>query len=496
MRILLLNPYFTLKSPDRAYPAEPLGLMSVATYLIRESEAASIDIDMKIVDAMMMGPDQPTSVEYGFRSGMTDEELRLLLDDYKPDLVGISNNYTAGLCNVLGLSCLTRQVLPDALIVVGGAHATLDHEELIKKPSIDVVVRSEGEETFKELVFALFRGESLNGIQGITHECGGHVIVEEDRDLIEDINTLPVPDRSLIAYEDYLKHTAYCYALTKNSPVATIFTSRGCPYKCIFCSTQRVWRNKWRARSAENVLAEIKYLHDTYGANEIAFQDDQLIGDKNRMKDLCRLLIRENMGISIIAPPGISPALVDAETLVLMRKAGFYRICLSIDVGSKQAQSFVRKPVNLDAMRGIVRKANSIGLWTYATFVIGFPDETIEDVQQTVKYAYGLKLDHVIFYIAQPYLGSELYQIYLAEGLIDRDVVNQHHLPSESLYGTKNISAADLERLRDSAAGRYRRHHFMHFFDPVYVLTEFVPKLWGIRNFLYFLRLMCNLRLF
>lgn len=496
LRILLIYPFGTYATSLRVYPAEPLGLMSIATYVIREAEAESIDIDVKIVDAQMQGPAQTIKVEHGFRSGMTDEELRLVLDGYRPDLVGITNNYTNGLNNVLEISRLTREVLPDALIVLGGAHATLDHSDLIKNPEIDVIVRSEGEETFKELVFAVYRGKSLEGIKGLTHKVSGRIVVEEDRDLIEDINVLPVPDRSLLVYEQYLEHSSNHYAFTLNSPVGTIFSSRGCPYKCIFCSTQHVWRNKWRARSAENVLLEIKYLHEKYGVNEIAFQDDQLIGDKNRIKDLCRLLVKENMGVSFIAPPGISPALLDDETFILMQKAGFYRVCLSIDVGSKQAQVFVRKPVNLGKMRGIVRKANSIGLWTYATFVIGFPDETKEDVAQTIEYAYGLKLDHVIFYIAQPHLGSDLYQMYLADGLIDGDVVNKHHLPSESLYGTKHISATELESLRNSAASGYRRYHLRHFFNPSYVFTEFMPKLWGVRKFLYFVRIVYNLKSF
>jgi len=141
-----------------------------------------------------------------------------------------------------------------------------------------------------------------------------------------------------------------------------------------------------------------------------------------------------------------------------MQKAGYYRVCFSIDVGTHAAQLYVRKPVKLERMRALVKKANSIGLWTYATFVIGFPNETFEDIHQTVAYAYSLRLDGVIFYIAQPHLGSELYDVYLKESLIDErtaGVIQSHHSPAESLFGTKHVSAAELEALRNSAARGY-----------------------------------------
>ena len=144
-------------------------------------------------------------------------------------------------------------------------------------------------------------------------------------------------------------------------------------------------------------------------------------------------------------------------------------------------------------MRQIVRLANSQGLWTYATFVIGFPEEKIKDIRQTIKFAYGLKLDFLIFYLAQPHLGSRLYDIYLESGLIKEENISEHHRMDESAFGTKYISAAKLEALGSSAAKRYLKYHLRHFLNSAYAWNEFIPKVWGLKKFNYFLRLIANI---
>jgi len=487
-KILLIHPYLTHQRDKREYPVEPLGLLSLATYLNREIKGKSLDIQTKILDAQLEGPESCVKTDRGYRSGMTDDQIVSFLNEYEPDLVGITNNYTNLTGDVLELSRTVKQTCPNCCLILGGAHATIDHENLIELADIDTVARSEGEETFKEVVLALYNKTGFKNIAGLTWKAQGLIQVNPDRPLIEDINTLPIPDRSLIPYKKYLAHSVYIR--TMNEPIATIFSARGCPFRCIFCSTQKVWRNKWRARNPEKILEEIEYLIGTYGVKEVAFQDDQFMGDRNRVKNLCRLIIQRKLNITFIVPPGLSPALLDEETLDLMQKTGFYRVCFSIDVGTRAMQLYVRKPVKLERIRGLVKKANSIGLWTYATFVIGFPNETVEDIHQTIAYAYSLRLDGLTFYIAQPHLGSELYDVYLKEGLIDEKIVQSYHSMDKSLFGTKHISAAGLEALQNSAARGYFKYHLRHFLNPIYVIREFLPKISSPRKLAYFARLL------
>ena len=486
MKVLLIFPYVTLRMKGRPYPVEPLGLLSLATFI--RKEMAGKDIDIEILDALFEGPDDCLETERGFRVGMRDEQIRDRAIAFAPDLVGIANNYTFNTRDVLDLAALIKATLPKATVILGGAHATIDHENLIRYPDIDIVARGEGEETLKEVILAMADGKDMSGVLGITWKTGEEAHINDDRPLIPDINTLPIPDRGLIPYQSYLEKTSGHYFHTMNSPIGTVFTSRGCPFKCIFCSTQRVWRNKWRPRSAEKMIEEVEYLVNEYGVKEIAFQDDQFMGDKERIKAFCRLVLARNLKLTFITPPGISPSLIDNETMDLMRKAGFYRICFSIDVGTEEARRFVRKPLKLGSVRSLIRNANAKGFWTYGTFVIGFPHEKAEDILETIKYAYGLKLDYVIFYIALPHMGSDLYDMYLKDGLIDAQDVYVSHMPDECLFGTRHLSGKEVEALRDSAAQGYMRFHLRHFLNPAYVLREFLPKICTPRRLMYSLR--------
>ncbi len=491
MKVLLVFPYKIAKFEHRLHPVEPLGILSVATYI--KQEMKDQDVDVRILDALFQGPATCTETELGFRVGMLDEEIVKYLRDFEPDLVGISNSYTFNTHEVLALAALIKTTLPDCKVILGGAHATIDHDNLIKDPNIDLVVRGEGEIIMKNVITAMQTGSDFSDVKGATYKNADGVQVNEDAPLIPDIDVLPIPDRTLVPYRDYLALTSKHYFQTKNSPVGTIFTSRGCPYKCIFCSTQKVWRNKWRPRSPEKMFEEVELLVNEYGVKEIAFQDDQLIGNKERIKEFCRLIIKSSINITFIAPPGISPALIDVETIDLMQQAGFYRLCFSVDVGTEKARKYVKKPVKLETIREMIKSANSRGLWTYGPFVIGFPFETVEDIKQTIKFAYSLKLDFVIFYIALPHMGSEFYDIYEEAGKINPDTLYDEHLIDEALFGTDHISPEDLEAIRNKAAKRYLFFHLLHFLNPVYVIQEFLPKIATRERFMYFLTLLPSL---
>jgi len=495
-RILLVYPYSTQNTDDRWYPAEPLGLLYVGTYLNRVIREMSLNVELKILDTHMEGAEVCVKTQRGFRSGMTDEEISGRIKAFEPHLVGITNNYTSGAENVVELMKTIKQVVPACKIILGGAHATIAHKQMIEIPEVDGVVRGEGEETFKELVLALINAAPLSEIMGLTFKQGGQVRVNEDRPMISNIDTIPIPDRELLSYTKYLTHSSKHYLDTLNKPIGTMITSRGCPYHCIFCSTQKVWRNLWRPRSPENVIEEIEYLMRNYGVKEVSFQDDQFMGDKERIKQLCRIIIDRKLDISMIVPPGISPSLIDEDTLRHMAAAGFYRICFSIDVGTESSKKFVRKPVQLKLMRSLVRQANRIGFWTYGTFVIGFPNESLDDVHATISYAYRLGLDYCIFYIAQPHLGSDLYDLYVERGKIDVSQVLEYHTMNESLYGTDHISAGELVRLRDSAARGYFLRYVARFLNPIYVVNEFLPKISSVKRFRYFMRLFSLLRIY
>jgi len=488
-KVLLIYPYNTTRESDiRWYPTEPLGVLYVASYLSEQAQRQGLPVQIKILDAQLEGPAQCVATARGFRNGMTDEQIRACVATFEPDVVGISMNYTFGVQDVFDIAAIVKQAVPPTTrLVIGGAHATLDHRKVAEHPMVDVVVRGEGEVTFQELCHAFYHQEDIGNIAGITYRAKDTIKINPNREPIDDLDTLPIPDRSLLPYASYLSKHHYFH--TMQSPVGTIFSARGCPFHCIFCSTQKTWGNAWRGRSAGNILKEVEYLRNQFGVREIAFQDDQFLGDRQRIIDFCKLVVEKKLGMTFIVPPGNSPCFMNDELLDWMARAGFYRICFSVDVGTEAAVRYVGKPVRLASVRALVKAANHRGIWTYGTFVIGFPYEDKAAIQATVAYAYGLKLDFLRFYIAQPYFGSELYDYYEKAGRLTGIKVNEQHSNNDAFFGTDHMSATELIDLRNQAELNYIRHHGADFFSPTYVATEFLPKIASFRKLSYFLGL-------
>ena len=496
MNVLLINPWLTMNEHFRAYPVEPLGLLYIATYANKQIKEKGCNIKIRIVDAQLEGPKATIKVKRGFRSGMDNDSFTNILKSYRPEIVGITNNFTPHTNDVLEISEIVKNVLPEAVVILGGVNATLIHSELINNPNIDVIVRNEGEETFWEILRCLYEKKDFYNICGSTGKSNnGKIIINSNREFISDLDEIPIPDRSLVDYKKYISYDKL-YFTTKNMPVGTIISSRGCVFDCIFCSTKAMWRQKWRGRSPENVVDEIESLVNNYGIKEIAFQDDQFIFDNQRIINICREIRKRNLKITFIVPPGITPSLLKEETIEEMVKSGLYRISLSIDSGTEKSKRIVNKPLNLKKMRGLVKYLNKKGVWTYATFVIGFPDETKEDIKAAIHFAYSLKVDFLRFYIAQPYLGSHLYDIYVKEGYFKNNNLEQiweYFSIYDSFCGTKFISQEELIKLRDFAENPYLKARLKYCFNLKYVFQEFIPKINSRDRFTYFLRLLGQL---
>ena len=289
MRVLLIHPYITLTEPKRQYPAEPLGLLYLATYLRDQAQKTGCAIDVRILDAQFEGRERTEKTDRGYRSGLEDAVLRKRIEDYRPALVGIACSYAAHVDDVLEIA-ETVKLSCNCLLVLGGPHATSAHEGIVDAGPVDVVVRGEGEVTLWEVVQCIRQANRLCGVLGITYKSGGAKFVNPDRPRVSDLDTFPIPDRSLVDYPQYLSRSTNF--LTLNAPVGAIVSSRGCPYSCSFCVVPSVWKQKWTARSATNIIKEIEYLCTNYGVREICFLDDQFLGNKQRILDLCNIMCK------------------------------------------------------------------------------------------------------------------------------------------------------------------------------------------------------------
>ena len=465
VNVLLVNPFYVSRHNDtRNYPSEPLGLLCLATYI-----DGMKDVEVSIVDFHKEGSEYAVKTKDGWRSGLTDAEILSCFDGYRPDVVGVTCNYTFGAANAFRVAELAKRWNSKVITVLGGAHATLESENIVRLPSVDFVVAGEGERAFAWMLEQITQHNRI---------CVP--IIQKPQ--IEDLDVLPMPYRGFIRYKDYLRD---CYFHPKQKPVGTMSTSRGCMFRCAFCSTQVTWGNHWRGRSAQKMFDECLYLRNRYGVGEVAFQDDQLLGSRERMESFCKLAIERKLGMTFIAPPGMSPGRMTQELLRLMRDAGFYRICFSVDVGNEKAARWVKKPVKLSRMRTLVRTANRLGLWTYGTFIMGFPNETSADLRETVRYAYGLGLDFLRFYIAQPHAGTELHAWYAERGLLPADMDKDHDI-MDAVSDTPNIKADKLVRLRNEAEMGYMRFFLIRL---IVRLDEIIPKLWTWSRLVYAIKL-------
>jgi anaerobic magnesium-protoporphyrin IX monomethyl ester cyclase len=485
MRVVLIHPYVTALRPNVCLN-EPLGLVCLATYLKDMlGDAVSVDIiDLYVKGDGIVGKPKGDF----FVVGIHDEgEIAALLREARPDIVGITCNFTAYSADAFEVAAITKKYIPDVPVVLGGAHVSLDATKVLRdNPSIDYVVCGEGEITLLELVrsYIAVGNTGINMIEGLAYRSlEGEIVCNPKRPPMPSIEELPIPDRKYLDIERYDRINRSSLRFTKRKPTMNVITSRGCPFDCVFCSTKVMWERLWRANSAEKVVREIEILVDDYGVREIVFQDDQFLVDKRRVHTICDLIIERKLDVTLSLPAGGSIWLMDHDLLSKMKNAGFYRICFPIETGNQRSLDFIRKPIDLREVREKIQMANSLGYWTQGNFILGFPYETREEIEQTIRYAYASGLDHCNFFIAKPYAGAEMYDVYKKEGLLN-DIVRASHI-ERSDYDTTTLSAEELSAIRGEAEDKLITRKLIQFLNPINLARTLLPKLRSIEDLMY-----------
>ncbi|HRU38579.1 MAG TPA: cobalamin-dependent protein, partial [Candidatus Goldiibacteriota bacterium] len=273
--ILFFNQYFSAKQEQPEYILTqyrlPLNLLYVATY------ARSKGLDCKVIELGVSDYKDYIIDDKGkFRYGLSDEKITEIILREKPKIIGIGCVFTQHFWDIPVIAKLVKGINPDIKVVVGGNHATVFANDILREPAIDYVVRGEGEITFYELAVHVLRGEkNISEIKGIAYrDAAGEIRLNEPRPLIKDIEELPLPDYSLIEVERYIMPKAALSPYVMRYPLAGIFTSRGCPENCIYCTVKSVWGRSWRGISAKKTVDWIEMLVKKYGVREISFLDD------------------------------------------------------------------------------------------------------------------------------------------------------------------------------------------------------------------------------
>ena len=367
MKIVLVFPPFYLES---MYNLAPLGLVNLATAL-KGSPHQVVLFDSVL--AIRRG---------GLKMGkkIYDDCAEMIMEE-APDLVGFSAQCTTYPA-VLQICRKIKNKKPDVKVVIGGHNASfVDQLTLQRYPFVDCIVRGEGEITFKELVDAYESGNSVEGIAGVTYRHAQSIFSNEERELIPNLDDLPLPDYSFLP-----PLSEYRDACQLPRSIAILEVGRGCPHKCIYCSECIMWRRRTRNFSIARLVKEMENLYKNFGAECFLLAYDQFTARRSFVESFCNKVIEK--GLNHLPWYCISRLdTVDAELLALMREAGCESMCYGIDSGSRRTLSFIRKNIDQDILYKRVVETADQGIIPTLSYVIGFPEEEKQDIDETLLLA-------------------------------------------------------------------------------------------------------------
>jgi len=429
VNVLLIQPYTGISQCN----SPPVGLLYLASSLVSKGGDTVKVIDLRVDKA---------SIQSRFQEIL----------DFKPDVVGVTAMSIDAKTMASTIEFLATHLPVRPFFVVGGSHATVFSENTATIPYVDCVVIGEGEETVVDLVRSLKEKTPLEQVKGIVFSREGRLIRTPPRELIANFDDVPHPLWNLIDLEKYFIAPNFHDSRGDKKRIIPIFTSRGCPFRCAYCL--HVMGGKFRARSAENVLKEIRHLCNTYHIEEIHIEDDIFNFDRARATQILESLVSENIHLDICFPSGLKADLLKKEDLPLYKKAGVYQVCFGIESASDRILSMIGKRQDLTKIDEIIADCYRAGIGTHGFFMIGFPGETEDEIRSTIEYARQSRLITANFSLVQLFPGTDLYE------KAGKPLLNSQNgrLFCFDLIGV-NLSQVSDERLMQLRARAYRRFY-------------------------------------
>ena len=431
MKILLINPIFTVFKTDIRRCVTPIGLAYIGAILEKNGHKVNIlDVSTEGYHNIKQNGDYITY-------GLDDKEVKEQIKKYNPDIVGVSSMFTTQINNVKHTLKLVKEVNKEIITLIGGSHPTYSINDMLKLKYIDYIIIGEGELPTLQLLDALDNNRDLTKIGGLAFNKNGKDFINSNRQYIN-LDELPFPARHLLNMELYFKINVPQNPYPQGKRVVQISSSRGCSARCVFCTTTNFWGNRFRMRSAKNVLTEIRELKERYNIDEVQFTDDNITLNKRRVIEILEGI--KEMNIILSFPNGIAVWSLDKEILIKIKEAGCYQITLAFESGNQQVLSnIIKKPLNLKKVKPLVKTAHELGIKVHAFCVCGVPGETIEQMHETYNFAKDCGFDTASFFIASPLVGSELLNICRQKGYLRENIK-----PNGQLYNVGNITTPDF----------------------------------------------------
>lgn len=393
LRILLIKPY--QPQPVMTH-VPPLGLLYLTSNLRRRFAQA---VSIQVIDAKMENRDA---------EGLRD-------DLAAADVVGLSA-FNFEMEAAFAIARVAKALDPAKLVVLGGPLVHNRAEEVLTLcPEADWAFDGEAERTFPEAIGRHLAGQTPDGtIPGMFFRDGGRVVAPPGNDFIADINALPWPAWDFVDFAAYAAEPSINF-LTWGRRYATLFTSRGCPYKCNYCHD--LFTKKFRWRSAEDVVAEISFLVDHHGVEEFQIIDDIFNLHKPRVKRIFALLKERypDKRLYFCFPNGLRGDILDRETVQAMKDGGAYQATVAIETVTERLQELTEKHLDVEKARRAIEYFDEAGIVVTGFFMLGFPTETTREIWDTIRFALRSRLAFAHFFTVVPQPGTPLYDIALRE---------------------------------------------------------------------------------
>jgi len=446
-KILLVTPPVSLeerygKLAWAANTLPSLGILYLASVLRKEGYGVSA------IDASSLGLSQKKLIE----------EIVTL----QPKYLGISAT-TLSIFHAASLADEIKKTLNNTKIIIGGPHLTAIPEETMEQfRSFDFGVIGEGEETIKELIYTLENGGDISDVPGIIFRRADAVKKTVPRIFINDLDRLPFPAWDILT--GFPKRYHPPPFRFKQLPAAYIVTTRGCPYKCIFCD-RSVFGNKCRGHSAAYILGLIDHLYKHFGIREILIEDDTFITFKKRLIEVCEGMLKHGIKISWSCL-GRADA-VTPDILKMMKKAGCWSISYGIETGDEEVMKLIGKNITLEQVEQAVRLTNKAGMLSKGFFIMGHPTDNHDTIRKTIDFALKIPLDDISVSMMTPFPGSTLYKIASQYGEFEDNWEKMNEL--DVVFVPNGLTKEDLRR--------YSKEMFRRFYLRPQIVLNYMKRI-------------------
>ena len=424
MKVLLVRPI-----SDTYIVSPPIGLGYLATALRKAGH-------------------QPEILEC-VKERMDFNDFEELVKKAQPDVIGFQV-WSCDLPNVKKSLKIVKKTCPKVTTIVGGAHPSGTPVETMNYfEEVDFAFKGEAEVGLPLLVdkFSEKSDMDLSQVPGLIWRQNGRACVNPAI-FVDELDQFGIPAWDLMDPREYPRAPHQGFA--KAFPTAPIVVTRGCPFSCTFCATHTINGNRIRSRSVDSVIQEIKLLKNQYDVREIHIEDDNFTFNKEFVKEFCNTLIKERLDIFWYCSSGMRLDSVDREMLLLMKESGCYTLTVAIEAGTQRILDFMKKRLTLSQVKEAVSLMNSVNYKPTGLFMVGFPGETEEEINGTVRFAMGLDLKRAQFAIFHPLPGSEIFDTLKKEGRLE-NIDWRKIKPSEIAYSPENLSRKKLKRLQRMA---------------------------------------------